>query len=343
MGRRTAAVRAIRSYVPERKLTNEELAREYPDWDVAKIFDKTGISVRGIVAPSECASDLGVAAAERLFADGVATRGEVDFLIFCTQSPDYFLPTTACLMQDRLGLPTTCGAVDINQGCSGFVYGLSLAKGLIESGTSENVLLVTAETYSKHIHESDRSVRTIFGDGAAATLIGAEAGTEDAIGPFVLGTNGKGAPNLIVKAGGFRQPIQIAGEAGAGGREETPSARHLYMNGAEIMGFTLQTVPKLVNALLQKAAMELQDVDYFIFHQANKFMLEQLQRKLRIPPEKFCINLQHYGNTVASTIPMALELALREDRVSRGAKVMLVGFGVGYSWGGTILRLGEIL
>jgi 3-oxoacyl-[acyl-carrier-protein] synthase-3 len=337
-----ASLRAVRSHLPERRLTNEMLAREFGDWDSRKISEKTGIETRAIAGEDECASDLGIAAAAKLFDGGVVDRTQIDFLIFCTQSPDYFLPATACLVQERLKLSTTCGAIDINQGCSGFVYGLSLAKGLIESGTSERVLLITAETYSKHIDPTDRSVRTIFGDGACATLIAASPGEAESIGPFVLGTDGKGASQLIVKAGAFRQPRACAVTATS---ETTiaPTGQQLYMNGPEIMGFTLHTVPKLVADLLQKAALRPQDVDYFIFHQANKFMLEQLQRKLKIPSEKFCINLQHYGNTVSSTIPMALEIALREGRVLPGQRIMLVGFGVGYSWAGAMVRVEEMV
>ena len=207
MSVRKAALKAIRTYLPSRKLTNEDLAREFGDWDVAKIYDKTGISVRSIAAPEQCASDLGVAAAELLFADGGIAREQIDFLLFCTQSPDHFLPASACIMQTRLGLPTSCGAIDFNQGCSGFVYGLALAKGLIESGTTENVLLITAETYSKYIHPRDRSVRTLFGDGAAAAWIGAVESDEERIGPFVLGTDGRGAHQLIVPAGATRMQI----------------------------------------------------------------------------------------------------------------------------------------
>ena len=173
--RLNAGIKAIFSYLPTGELTNEQLAQELADWDAAKILEKTGIALRHIASPEECASDLGVAAAKRLFESGACAPDDVDFLLFCTQSPDYFLPTTACLMQDRLGLRTDCGALDFNLGCSGFVYGLALAKSLIETCTAANVLLITAETYSKFINPRDRSVRTVFGDGAAATLIGSWA------------------------------------------------------------------------------------------------------------------------------------------------------------------------
>src|SRR5215813_15226835 len=164
-----AVIKAVRSFLPEDKLTNEDLAKQFGDWHAGQILAKTGVAIRGVAGADECASDLGVSAAKRLFDEGVCAPDEIDFLIFCTQTPDYFTPTTACLLQDRLGLRTSCGAVDINQGCSGYVYGLALAKSLVEARISESVLLVTADTYMKFINRRDRSLLTLFGDGAAAT------------------------------------------------------------------------------------------------------------------------------------------------------------------------------
>ena len=335
-----AVLKHIRTHTPARKLTNDDLASEFKDWDVEKIYSKTGIAVRAIAADDECASDLAVAACQKLFDSGVVAPQMIDYLIVCTQSPDYFLPTTACVIQNRLGLPTTCAAIDINQGCSGYVYGLSLAKGVIESGIARNVLLVTAETYSKHINAGDRSVRTIFGDGAAATWIAAEERDTDAIGPFVLGTNGAGAKQLMVPAGGMRrrtdQHTCIEKQDSAG---NVRSENNLFMNGAEIFTFTLNTVPGLVSETLNKAGLCMENINYFVFHQANRYMLEQLRRKIRIPDDRFCINMESYGNTVSSTIPMALEIAQAGGQIRAGDVVMLVGFGVGYSWGSCIIRI----
>jgi 3-oxoacyl-[acyl-carrier-protein] synthase-3 len=340
MKQKRAAIKSIHFHLPEEKLTNEQLAQECDDWDVEAIFNKTGISIRGLAGPDDCASDLGVAAAQKLFEAGDCAPSEVEFLLFCTQSPDYYLPTTACTMQHRLGLSTSCGALDINQGCSGFIYGLSLAKGLIESRIVTNVLLVTAETYSKFIHPKDRSVRTIFSDGAAATLVTAIESDDECLGPFILGTDGRGAQELIVPAGGLRMPLSpetaVERDDGSG---NIRSHQNLFMNGPEIFTFTLQTVPVVVAQLLQKAGMRLEDVDFFVFHQANKFMLEHLRKKLKIPPEKFCLNLESYGNTVSSTIPMALQTARGRGQTQTGDKVMLVGFGVGYSWAASMIKL----
>src|SRR5438309_11485134 len=177
-------ISAIEYFLPEKIVTTADLSAEFPDWSVEKIDAKTGIQERHIAAPGECASDLAVAAAQKLFESKACTASDIDFLLFCTQSPDYFLPTTACLIQNRLGIPTTAGAYDFNLGCSGYIYGLGQAEGLIATGQASNVLLLTAETYSKFIHPRDRSVRTIFGDAAAATLIRAVEADAPYIGPF---------------------------------------------------------------------------------------------------------------------------------------------------------------
>jgi 3-oxoacyl-[acyl-carrier-protein] synthase-3 len=334
-----ASIHAIASYLPETALTNEELAVQFGDWTPEKILEKTGIHTRRIAGPDETSSDLGVRAAEQLFASGAVTPAEIDYLLFCTQSPDYFLPTTACLVQDRLGLPTSCGAIDFNQGCSGFVYGLSLAKSLVETGIASNVLLITAETYSKFINPRDRSVRTVFGDAAAATLIRGVESDEDLLGPFVFGTDGRGAENLIVKAGGLRMPLtDVSRDEQEDKSGNWRSDANLYMNGPEIFNFTLSSLPKAVNGLLQKSGEALAGVDYFIFHQANRFMLDRIRAKLAIPEEKFCVDMDWCGNTVSSTIPIALGRARAAGTVPPGARVMLVGFGVGYSWAAAMMR-----
>jgi 3-oxoacyl-[acyl-carrier-protein] synthase-3 len=340
-----AVITAIEYHLPSAVLSNDQLSQEYPEWSVDKIESKTGIISRAISAVDECASDLGVVAAQKLFATGVCSLEEIDYLLFCTQSPDYFLPTTACIIQDQLGIPTSAGALDFNLGCSGFVYGLGLAKGLIETGQASNVLLVTADTYSKFIHPSDKSVRTLFGDAAAATLIqGLTLDSESyhntpVIGPFVNGTDGSGAQNLIVPVGGMRRKADANSsidETDEQGSRRSPE--NLFMNGSEIFTFTLRTIPSCVEQLLEKSSHSLEDIDLFVFHQANKYMLEHLRKKLKISEEKFFISMSHCGNTVSSTIPIALYHAREAGVLKHDMKVMLVGFGVGYSWGGTLIR-----
>jgi 3-oxoacyl-[acyl-carrier-protein] synthase-3 len=318
-----AAIIAIEYYLPERLLTNADIAAEFPGWSVEKIEAKTGIKSRSIAAPGETSLDLATKAGEALLSRLPTAKDDVDFILLCTQSPDYFLPTSACILQDRLGLGQHVGALDFNLGCSGYVYGLSLANGLISSGAAHNVLLFTAETYSKFITPQDRSVRTLFGDAGAVTLVQERTTAEPAIGPFVFGTDGAGYRNLIVRGGGMRD-------------RNAPS--ELYMNGTEIFTFTLRQIPDLVQATLTKAKLSADQIDLYVFHQANAYMLDHLRQKLEIPKERFVIALESTGNTVSSSIPIALKQAEGNGQLVTGLTVMLVGFGVGYSWGATIVR-----
>ena len=339
--RRThARIADLAAYLPERILTNETLAELFPGWPADKILEKTGIRHRHVAAATETAADLAYEAAQALFARGAVQPGEIDFSIRCTQAPDYVLPTSACVLQHRLGIPRSAGALDVNLGCSGFVYGLSLAKGLIETGAARRVLLLTADTYSKYIHPMDKSVRTLFGDGAAATLVEAHDSAQACIGPFVFGTDGSGAANLIVEAGGFRRPADASSaEEMTDASGNVRSAGHLYMNGPEVLGFTLREVPLAVENLLEKARIGKDDVDLFVLHQASRFMLDALRRKFGLDPSRMPMCMEDVGNTVSSTIPLAL-IALREQGAIRpGARLMLVGFGVGYSWAATLITL----
>lgn len=329
-----ARIAAVATHLPERVLDNSTLAAEFAGWSADKILDKTGIAERRIAADGETALDLGEAAARKLLDSGAGGH-KIDFLIFCSQARDYVLPTSACLLQHRLGLPTTVGALDIDLGCSGFVYGLSLASGLIAAGLARGVLLVTADTYSKYIHLRDKSVRTLFGDGAAATLIVAspEEGSTARIGPFIFGTDGGGADSLIVEAGGFRLPASAVTAREVEDRSGNVRSRdHLYMDGAAVLTFSLREVPRAYHQLLKKMAVGPGDIDLVVLHQANKFMLDTLQRKLDVPDEKLPRRYELIGNTVSSTIPFVLASLLDEGRLTPGTRAVLIGFGVGLSW-----------
>lgn len=331
-----ASIGGIEYFLPERTLTTAALDEEHPDWGVESIDAKTGISERHIAGEREYTSDLAVAAANKLFDSGVCSAREIDFVLLCTQTPDYLLPGTSSLVQDRLGIRTSAGALDFNLGSSGYVYGLGLAQGLIVSGQASRILLLTADTYSKLLHPGDRSVRTLFGDAAAATVVVAQE--EAGIGPFVYGTDGQGAPHLIVPAGGLRQPATP--ETRIPREDEFGNLRgdaDLYMNGMEIFNFTLSAVPGLVNDLLRTSGLTMEEVGLFVFHQANRMMLDQLRKRCKIPVEKFSLGLK-YGNTVSCTIPVCLKDAVQEGRLAAGVPAALIGFGVGYSWGATIVR-----
>ncbi|HRP54736.1 ketoacyl-ACP synthase III [Agriterribacter sp.] len=336
-GNSFASISAVSYYLPSGSLTNEQLSKAFPEWSVDKIMQKVGISTRRIAAKDEFTSDLAVAAAQRLFEEYNLRGDDIDYLILCTQSPDYFLPTTACLVHDRLKLSSAAGAIDINQGCSGFIYGISLARGLIAAGDVKNVLFITAETYSRFLHPDDKGNRSIFGDAAAAVLVSADpAGGK--IGRVILGTDGGGAKNLIVKNGAVRFPktdVQTMREDEDG---NLFNDNYLYMNGTEIFNFTLESVPALVKDTLERNLLHQEDIDLYIFHQANKFMLDYLRKKIRIPQENFFMSMEHSGNTVSSTIPIAMKRALLEGKIKKVTKVQVAGFGVGYSWGGTVLQ-----
>jgi 3-oxoacyl-[acyl-carrier-protein] synthase III len=332
-----ARIDSVDYYLPEGVLSNADLSAEFPEWSVEKISAKTGIEHRHIAGPDEFSSHLAIGAARSLFEKRSIDPATIEYLIVCTQSPDYYMPTTACLVQEGLGLPQSIGATDITLGCSGYVYALGLAKGLIESGQVANVLVVTADTYSKFINPADKSVRTIFGDGAAATLVAASEDDEEVIRGITYGTNGAGGKNLIVPNGGLRPGTSIAPKSSVDGRELASSGYDLFMDGPEIFNFTLEVVPQSVELILAKSGLALDDIDLFVFHQANAFMLEHLRKKLGVPTEKFFVALAESGNTVSSTIPIALATAVSEGRLTKGMRVMLLGFGVGLSWGGLVV------
>ena len=330
-----AYIKAISYYLPEKVVTNEELVKEFPEWSVDKVAQKVGVESRHLAAKGETAGDLAEKAARKLFEEYKILPESIDFLMLCTQSPDYFLPSTACVLQDKLGIPTSAGAFDYNLGCSGCIYGMAMAKGLIAAGIAKNVLLLTAETYNKYLHPSDKSNRSIFGDGAAACLISTDGFAE--IGEFSLGTDGSGANHLIVKTGATRQKD-------ASGKYVEDEEGHiwyddyLYMNGGAIFNFTLDAVPAMMKEILMRNLMDKDNIDFYVFHQANKFMLNTIRKVCVLPKERFYVNLANTGNTVSSTVLIGLKDCLEKELITSGMRVMISGFGVGLSWGGTILK-----
>ena len=330
-----AYIKGISYYLPENVLTNEQLVKLFPSWSEEKIVSKVGIRQRHIAGVNETASDMAVSAAKILMKEYSIHTRDIDYVLFVSSSPDYVLPTTACLIQNQLGLSTSIGAVDVNQGCSGFIYGLSLAKGLILGGMAKNVLLLTAETYSKYIHPKDKGNRTIFGDAAAATLISTDGESE--IKQFVFGTDGRGADNLIVKTGGSRRKAPL-NDLQFDEYGNPMSSDYLYMDGREILNYTLDYFPPLVVDTLLKNEISIEDVDLFVFHQANKFIMELLRKKMKIADSKFYRFYENIGNTVSSTIPIALSEAYKNKSLfSNMSSILLAAPGLGYSWAGVLL------
>lgn len=328
-----AYIKAISYYLPEKVVTNDQLVEEFPEWTVDKIAKKIGINERHIAAEDETAGDMAFKAAEKLIAENGIDKSTIDFVLLCTQSPDYFLPSTSCIIQSRLGLSTKCGAFDFNLGCSGYEYGLAVAKGLIIGDIAKNILLLTAETYNKHIHPKDKGNRTIFGDGASASLISTDGFAK--IGEFVLGSDGSGYDRLIHKTGAMRH-YQRLNDLHDDENGTPLSSDHLFMDGKAIFDFTSDVVPPMIEETLQKNNLAGDDVDLYVFHQANKYMINYLRKLMEIDKDKFYVFMEKVGNTVSSTIPIALCEAKKEGRLH--GNVVLAGFGVGLSYGATIIR-----
>lgn len=328
-------ISALEYYLPDQCVTTEDLCYLFPARNAQELEAKLGISSRYVCSSESYASDLAIAAARKLFDRGACSSADIDYLLVCTQTPDYLLPNTASLIQCGLGLQNQIGAVDLNIGCAGFVHGLGIANGLIVSNQAARVLLITADTYTKVLAPNDGATRLIFGDGAAATLLEKDDnGSASGVGPFVYGTDGTGAVNLMMKGGGMRHRNRCANNTAM----QLCNNEYLTMNGREIFAFMSDAVPRSVHKVLASASLSLDDIDTFIFHQASKPMLEHLQRRLRIPNHKWYSSMSDCGNTVSSSIPIALKRASEEGILHEGHTILLAGFGVGYTWASCILR-----
>lgn len=326
----------IKPYFPAKTITNTDLEKEFPEWSANKIQEKVGIISRHVAAETETPLDMAEQACKALFLERPEIKDKIDYLLFCTQNPDHILPGNSSILQHRLGLSTEIGALDYNLGCSGFVYGLSLAKGLLLGHVAKGVLLVTAEAYTRRINPKDKGNRSIFGDAATATYL-----TEDDaknIGEFIFGTDGSGAENLIIKNGGLRIP-QGNKEEKTYGSGNVYTDDDLFMDGPEIFNFTIETVPALIKKTLKKNSIEQDDIKMFILHQANSYILSFLRKIARIPETQFYLNMANTGNTVSSTIPVALADVIKTNQVQCGNKVLIAGFGVGYSCGATVITI----
>jgi 3-oxoacyl-[acyl-carrier-protein] synthase III len=312
-------IKKIEYYLAPEKENGQVLLRENPDWVIEKIEKTTGIKTRHL-AGSLSVVDLAERAAEKLFESSIDSES-IDFLVLVTQSPLNILPASACLLHNKLKLNSSCLSFDVNLGCSGYVYALALCGSLIEAGIVRQGLIICSETYSKYIDPKDRTCRPLFSDAAAASLIART--TDDTLGPFEMGTEGGGYNNVIVRSDEDTVGLDF---------------NKLFMNGGKVFMFTMNMVPKCVNALLEKSEITIHDVDLYIFHQASKLIIDNLIRRLKIPPDKVFINYETIGNTVSASIPIAMKQAIEEGKMHKGDNVMLVGFGVGYSWGACMLK-----
>ncbi len=322
------SINHISIYLPQTILTNAELANQFSVTE-EQIFKNTGIKQRYISASGEISSDMAVNAAEILLKNYEIDKNSIDFLIFCSEGFDHKGPSTSCLIQHRLGLSKNIMAVDLPYGCSGYVYGLGMANAYLKSGMCQKVLFLTADMATTVIHKDDLELKSIFSDIGTATII-TKASYND---HFIFGTDGSGYNNLIVDHSASRNPQTIEKL-----QENNMPLGHMKMQSTEIFVFAVKTVPVLVSEILLKHQCTIEDIDLFVFHQASFFMLDVIRRKCKIPKEKFFVNIEHYGNSVSSTIPVALLDAQQKGVLKKGMKVLLAGFGIGYSWGATIIE-----
>lgn len=332
----SAKIQAISYYLPRTEYSNDDFCAEFPDANRSSL-GKVGVASRRRVGEGETASDMAYAAAQRLFEEHNIDPQTIDFLILVNLEPDYYTPPTSCVLHGRLNLKKQCGVFEYNHGCSAYVYGLGLAEGVIHSMGASNVLLLTASVLSNTFHEKDHNSKFIFGDAASATLVTASA--ERGLGPYVYGTDGSGYNKIIVEDGHARNPIndssssEISDEYG-----NISSKANFKMDGVGVFLFSMRVVPAMITDLLAKSELSVEAVDYFVFHQPNRFLNETLRKKLNIPEEKFVHDFEYTGNTVQATIPIALKHLSDQGKLKPGTTVVLAGFGVGLSWISTIAR-----
>lgn len=328
-------ISAIEYYLPEKVIDNDFFEHAKNDF----LEDKVGIKERRIAADDQATSDLAVMAVNRLIEKNGIDRNSLDFIVLCTLSPDYILPQTSAQVQSMCELPTTIYSVDIRMGCTGFVHSLSVAQSLIAGMGFKKGIVVTADKFSIYLSYRDYSVDTLFSDSAAAVLVEEDPKLFEIVA-HDFGTDGTGAEHIVIPAGGSRLRIS----------EETSKFEHikpgmersknfLYMNGRQVMKFANNTVPLSADKVFKKAGVTLKDIDWLVLHQANKLMLENLGELLGIEKEKNYINMWNKGNTISSSIPIALkEILENKQRLNKDGYWMVVGFGLGFAWGTTLLK-----
>ncbi|GHV55835.1 3-oxoacyl-ACP synthase [Synergistales bacterium] len=335
-------IKDVAYYLPPNKVTNEDLKARFPSWNAKRAEKVTGVRERYVENPELAASDMSLIASQRLFDAGRVSKDDIDFVLLVTQSGDYRYPCTAGILQYKLGLGNSVGAFDINLGCSGFVYGLLAARSLVASGAAKNVLLATVEKTSFLCHKSDAALAGLFSDAAAATVVSSDGGIA-AIGEFDVGTDGSGYDYIYIPVGGSAMPqadsaspeSPIAGEAGS-------HPEFANMKGLEVFDFSVKSVPITISKALERNKTDIRDIRYFVLHQANKIILDTIAANMGLPSEKMPTNIAEVGNTSSCSIPILLTDLIhggRGDRLEKGDKLVLCGFGVGLSWGTTVITI----
>lgn len=326
----------ISYYLPSGTFTNDDFFEVFPELKINENLKKIGVEQRVVSAKDELASDMGIKAAQKLFQETGILPNQIDFLIYSSLDLDYYTPATSIYIHKQLGLSDSCGTLDTTHGCSAFVYALMIAKGMIEASGFKNVLLVNAYTLTKTLHPKDKASRFVFGDAATATLL--THSDKICIGQCVVGTESAGMEKIILRDGGQRNPLNENSYNEVGDEYGNITANaNLFMDGTGVFLFSIRRVPLVVKQTLEKNNLVLDDIDVFIFHQANLYMIGAIAKKIGIPPEKIFNNMQKIGNTVGCTIPIALAQATHQGKIKTGNKVMIVGFGVGLSWSATVI------
>jgi 3-oxoacyl-[acyl-carrier-protein] synthase-3 len=333
------AIRSIAHALPEREVTNADLARENPSWDMDRVFARTGVRARRVTAPDETALDLSVTACQALVERSGLALDSIDALLYCTQSPDYPMPGNAHVLHGHLGLGDRVMAFDYNLGCSGYVYGLAISDALVRAGLVSEVLLVTSGTYTKHVNPRDRSTRVVLGDGAAVTHV---SGTDDDGGRIAaaeLRSNGSVLEKVFIPGGGARAPQgEDSGREVVDGSGNVRTALDMHMDGPAVWAFANSVLPDHVREFLASRSLGLDDVDLFVFHQASKMVLDSMTRALKVPAAKVYVCLEDVGNLSAASIPYALRAALDEGAIGPGARVLLSALGAGMSYGSVLVE-----
>jgi len=337
-------IKGLSACVPERIEEN----RDYeliPKEEIEKYIQTTGVERRhcAIHDGSICTSDLCQKAGEKLLNDLGWDKSEIDLLVFVSQSADYKLPATACVLQDKMGLPTSCMAFDISFGCSGYLYGLGVIGSLLQGGTFKKALLMVGNTQSVFASYEDRSMYLLLGDAGTVTALEYSPEGGD-IMDFHYMTDGSGRASVIVPDGGSRNPVNeksfIMEDCGDGIRR---TRLHEKMDGLEVFSFAMANVPKSVSMLKEKFPFNDEEIDYFLLHQANKFLCEKLRKKLKLPAEKVPYNLHEFGNTSAATIPLLMVTNLKEELQEKELDLMMTVIGVGFSLGSARVKTGKII
>lgn len=316
-------IAGVVSSAPAKSFDNVADTGQFDRDEVRKVVAMAGVARRRVSSPEQCSSDLCIAAARRLLAELSWSPSSIEGLVFVTQTPDYHLPSTASVVHRDLELSDGCAAFDVGLGCSGYPYGLWLGHMMVACGGLGRVLVLHGETPTKFTHETDRATWLLFGDAGSATALERGPGERAS---FVVHSDGKGMNDLIVPAGGFRDRFS-----------SDPRRHYLEMNGANLFTFTIKRVPPLVEDTLQLAGRSAAEVDQFVMHQSNRFMMQHLARKLEVPPERMPLTLDSFGNTGGASVPLTLTHALAKAPRERKQTAMLIGYGVGLSWGAALV------